>query len=93
LLFISGCDTVIGMNENLKKEFEFKKNQDKLVAEHGGKFVVISGGKVIGTYDSELEAYNETQKEHALGTFLIQHCVPGTEGYTKTFHSRVAFSS
>lgn len=81
------------MNENLKKEFEFfKKNQDKLVAEHSGKFVVISGETVVGAYDSELEAYHGAQKERALGTFIIQHCVPGTEEYTKTFHSRVAFS-
>lgn len=81
------------MNENLKKEFEFfKRNQDKLVTEHNGKYVVISGESVIGVYDSELEAYHETQKEHILGTFIIQHCIPGTEGYTKTFHSRVAFS-
>ena len=81
------------MNEDLKKEFEFfKQNQDKLVAEHEGKFVVISGEQVVGAYDSELDAYHEAQKSHPLGTFLIQHCIPGTEGYTKTFHSRVAFS-
>ena len=81
------------MDKDLKKEFEFfKKNQDKLVAEHDGKFVVISGEEVVGVYDSELEAYHDAQKEHVLGTFIIQHCIPGTEGYTKTFHSRVAFS-
>ncbi|MHB8860275.1 MAG: hypothetical protein ACYC48_00880 [Minisyncoccota bacterium] len=81
------------MNEDLKKDFEFfKMNQDKLVAEHEGKYVVISEESVVGVYDSELDAYHEAQKEHALGTFLIQHCVPGTEAYTQTFHSRVAFS-
>lgn len=81
------------MNESLKKEFEFfKRNQDALVAEHKGKYVVIAGEAVVGVYDSELEAYHETQKKYALGTFIIQRCVPGTEGYTKTFHSRVAFS-
>lgn len=81
------------MNESLKKEFEFfKRNQDTLVAEHEGKFVVISDEAVVGVYDSELEAYHETQKERPLGTFIIQHCMPGVEGYTKTFHSRVAFS-
>ncbi|MBI4088662.1 hypothetical protein HY415_01050 [Candidatus Kaiserbacteria bacterium] len=81
------------MNENLKKEFEFfKRNQDKLVAEHEGKYVVINSESVVGVYDSELEAYHEAQKGHTLGTFIIQHCVPGTEEYTKTFHSRVTFS-
>lgn len=81
------------MNENLKKDFEFfKQQQDALVAEHEGKYVVISGEVVVGVYDSELEAYHDTQKKHALGTFIIQHCVPGTEEYTQTFHSRVAFA-
>ncbi len=81
------------MNENLKKDFEFfKKNQDALVTEHEGKYVVINNETVVGVYNSELEAYHEAQKKYALGTFIIQHCVPGTEGYTKTFHSRVAFT-
>lgn len=75
----------------LKKEFEyFKKHQDELVAKYGGKFVVIADEQVLGSYDNELEAYQESQKSHPLGTFLIQRCTPGTEGYTQTFHSRVA---
>lgn len=78
----------------LQKEFEyFKKHQDELVTKYESRFVVISGEEVLGAYDSELEAYHETQKTHALGTFLIQRCVPGTEGYTQTFHSRVALPS
>ena len=82
------------MNENLAKELAFfEQNQDRLVAEHSGKYVVISGEDVVGVYDSEIEAYTEAQKTHALGTFIIQRCVPGTEAYTQTFHSRVAFST
>lgn len=75
----------------LKKEFEyFKQHQDELVEKYEGKFVVIADEKVLGTYGSEMEAYRESQKSHPLGTFLIQKCIPGTEGYTQTFHSRVA---
>ena len=77
----------------LEKEFEFyKENQEDLVKEYEGKFLAIVGQEVIGVYDTELEAYSETKKEHAAGTFLIQHCLPGEESFTETYHSRVAFS-
>ena len=75
---------------NLEKEFQYYlDHQKELVAKYGGKFVVIKGGAVIGAFDDELTALNETQKKHALGTFLVQKCEPGSESYTQTFHSRV----
>ena len=75
----------------LEKEFKYyKENQDKLVAQYNGKFVVIMGEEVIGVYATQLEAYNETIKIHARGTFLIQHCTAGSGGYTQTFHSRIS---
>ncbi len=74
----------------LKNEFNYYlENQNELLALYNGKFIVIKGEKVIGAYDSQGDAYNETVKHHPLGTFLIQHCLPGSEGYTQTFHSRV----
>lgn len=38
-------------------------------------------------------AVSETKKAHELGTFLVQKVAPGTEAYTQTFHSRVAFTN
>ena len=76
----------------LEQEFQYyKDHQDKLVGEYRDKFIVIKDQMVIGAYDSELEAYEVTKQTHALGTFLIQHCLPGIESYTQTFHSRVVF--
>jgi len=76
----------------LKKELQYYiDHQDELVKKYNGKFIVIKNQKVIGIYDSETDAYFTTQKEHELGTFLIQHCTPGKESYTQTFHSRVYF--
>ena len=76
----------------LEKEFKYYlDNQDELVKKYEGKFVVIKDCKVIGEYDDELQAIEETQKEHELGTFLVQKCEPGSESYTQTFHSRVSF--
>lgn len=77
----------------LEKEFEYyKAHQAELVGQYNGKFIVITGEKVVGAYDTELEAYTEAKKACQVGTFLIQHCIPGKASYTKTFHSRVAFS-
>ncbi len=76
---------------NLEKEFKyFIKHQTELVKKYRGKFVVIKDEKVIGAYDSEINAYTESQKKETLGTFLIQECKPGETSYSQTYHSRVA---
>lgn len=77
--------------EQLKKEFEYYlEHQDELVEKYQGKFIVIKDNAVIGQYESELEAVEETSKQHEMGTFLVQKCEPGSESYSYTFHSRVS---
>lgn len=77
----------------LEKEFKFYlDNQQKLVTQYKGKFVVIRDCQVIGVFNDEVEAVMETSKKFELGTFLVQKVEPGTESYTQTFHSRVAFA-
>ena len=79
------------MPDSLEKEFEwYLANQTKLVKQYDGKFVVIKGGKVIDSFDDEIEAIEKTSKGHDLGTFLVQQCTEGEEGHTQVFHSRVA---
>lgn len=81
------------MSEPLEKEFNYYlEHQDELLKKYNGKFIVIKGREVIGSYDSELDAINKTIEKHKLGTFLVQLCVPGNEGYTQAFHSRVMFA-
>ncbi len=76
----------------LEKEFNYYlQHQKELIEKYKGKFIVIKDDAVIGAYESELEAVKETLKQHELGTFLVQKCEPGSESYTYTFHSRVAF--
>lgn len=73
----------------LKKEFSYYlENQDKLLKEYSNKFIVIKDQSVKGAYNSHAEAYNAAIKQFEAGTFLIQHCMPGAESYTQTFHSR-----
>ena len=80
------------MAEQLKKEFEYYlEHQDELVKQYNGKFIVIKDCQVIDAYDSEIEAVEKTSAVYELGTFLVQKCEPGTESYTETYHSRVAF--
>ena len=77
----------------LEEEFNYYlRHQEELIRKYKGKFVVIKGDVVIGDYESELEAVEETSKQHELGTFLVQKCVPGSESYTHTYHSRVMFA-
>lgn len=74
----------------LEREFRyFLENLPELVAKYGGKVAVIKNERVIGVFDDELSAINETKKEHVPGTFLVQRVEPGEESYTQTFHSRV----
>ena len=81
------------MPNPLIQEFEFYlANQDRIVSEYNGKFVVIKNKEVIGAFDNELVAIAETQKSHELGTFLVQKVGPGNIGHTQTFHSRVVFN-
>lgn len=77
-------------NTNLDKEFRYYiKNQKTLVEQYRGKFIVIKDEQVKGVYNSEIEAYQGAQKEHQLGSFLIQKVEEGENSYSQTFYSLV----
>ena len=81
------------MGHDLTKEFQYYlDNQDEIVREYNGKFVVIKNCALIGAYDNELDALQKTKEEHQAGTFLVQRVSPGDTEYSQTFHSRVTFS-
>lgn len=81
------------MVNSLKKEFDYYlANQDELVKQYSGRFIVIKDQQVLGAYADQLIAVTETQKNgHKVGTFLIQKVESGSSAYSQTFHSRVAF--
>lgn len=77
----------------LDKEFAFYKlNQDELVKKYNGQFIAIIGENVVGSFPTFEEAVNVCQQKYELGTFLIQECLPGTDSYTQTFHTRAIFA-
>ncbi len=74
----------------LEEEFQYYLcHQDELVEKHEGQYVVVKDSQILGFYDSEVEAIENTQRDHKLGTFLVQRCEPGSQNYTEVFHSRV----
>ena len=76
----------------LKKEFEYYlAHQSELVKQYEGKFIVIKNGTVLGAYDDELAAVTTTQRDHKLGTFLVQKVTKGDSAYSQAFRSRVVF--
>lgn len=76
----------------LEKELQFfKEHQLELVKKYEGKFLVIKNQNVTGVFNTEIEAYNESQKKFELGTFLIQQCLPGKDSFSQTYHSRAVF--
>lgn len=80
------------MEKPLEMEFNYYlEHQDELVERYNGRILVIKNQRVIGDYDSEPEAIEETSKQEEMGTFLVQKCEPGTSAYTAIYHSRVAF--
>lgn len=64
----------------LNKEFQFYlDNQNELLKQYKGKFVVIVGQSVVGSYRTFKDAVVRSAKKYALGTFLVQECTEGDE--------------
>ncbi len=81
------------MERKLEKEFNFYlEHQEEFVKKYFDKYLVIRDSEIVGIYENEIEAYTESSKKYNLGTFLIQHCLPGENNYKQTFHSRVIFA-
>ena len=78
----------------LRKEFEwYLENQNELVIQYDGKYLVISGRKVLFASVDKNEAYNNGINGVGVGNFILQHCTAGEEAYTATFHThRVCFA-
>jgi hypothetical protein len=75
----------------LEKEYKyFETHRDEFIKKYKGKYIVIKSQEILGIYDSMANAIKETTKEHELGTFLVQQCVP-EEQNIQHFHTRVAF--
>jgi len=79
------------MVENLEQSFEwYKANLDKLAKEYSEKFIAIKGCKVIGSYDTMLDAIANTEKKGiARGTYIVQKASTDPSAYTMTYYNNL----
>jgi hypothetical protein len=70
----------------------FINNLATLYKEYGHRFLVIKNERIIGSYNSFDDAFAETVRTEALGTFLIQECVSDPGELVKTFQGNVSFA-
>lgn len=78
----------------LESEFNyFKENHESLLQKYPNKFLVIKDKNVILVNDTFEGALSDALEIGLkIGSFLIQLCSEGKEGYSQTFHSRVIFA-
>lgn len=59
--------------EAIKKELEyFERVKDRLLQSHKGKFALIKGEALIGTFTTQEEAYKEGIRRFGKDAFLIK---------------------
>jgi len=59
---------------HLEKEQAFyEANRTDLRSKYAGKRIVIASNKVIGVYDSDREAMQETSKKIPRGSFMVKY--------------------
>lgn len=78
----------------LDKEFNFfMEHKQELASKYDGKYIVIVGDCIVGVYDTNEDAYEESLKNYKLGEFFIQECSSDASSYTMVFHSRVIYEN
>ena len=76
--------------ENLRKEYDwYIQNQDELLKKYEGFYLVINYKDVADFFQTFGEAYDYGVEKFGLGNFLIQHCVRGSEAYSRIISPRV----
>lgn len=70
----------------------YLKNQEKLVRQYNGKYIVITKDGVVGAFDTLSDGYDTAVVKYGNGNFMIQLCTEGEEAYSKKyFTTRVTF--
>ena len=56
-----------------KEQAFYEENRAELRSKYAGKRVVITSNKVLGVYDSDREAMQETVKALPRGSFMVKY--------------------
>jgi hypothetical protein len=80
VMLTATANNALPANHPLLKEYRwYQANQDELVKQYRGRYLVIFNQTVIGDYNSMGDAYRATIKTHPQDTFLVHLCVPESE--------------
>lgn len=79
--------------DRLRQQFQYyRDNRSDFVGEYDGRVIALKDNAVLGVYDDEFIAVAETEKEHELGTFIVQRVSSDEEANAVTFYTpRVSF--
>lgn len=76
------------LKKERKEDFNyFVKHCQELYNKYGHKFISIKNSKILGIFDTEIEAITECIKKYPLGTFIVQECNGNESGYTNYISS------
>jgi len=88
---LSANDLGGGMWGDLEKNFDYYlANLDDLAKKYDGKFIALKDCKVIGAYETMIEAVELSEKQgHELGTFIVQKASTDPSAYTATYFNNL----
>lgn len=70
----------------------YLENQDALVKQYEGKYIIITKDGVMGAFDTVRDGYDMALNRFGKGNFMLQLCTSGDKAYSQRFFtSRVAF--
>ena len=76
-----------GENERQKDFDYFVAHYNEFFEKYGHKVLAIKNQMILGIYDDEINAINETSKKYPLGSFIVQECNGDESGYTNYISS------
>lgn len=65
----------------------FLDNYNNFYKEYGHKFIAIKNKKILGIFDSEIEAIHKISRDYPIGSFIVQECNGNESGYTNYISS------
>lgn len=78
------------IQESFEQSFRYSlDHEDELMLKYKNKVVAIYLNRVLGVYESTLDAYLNVPKQHGVepGSFIIKTCSPQEPRYVKLYHS------
>ncbi len=61
--------------ENIEKQLRYyKENEESLLKEYEGTFIVVSGDLQVDAFSTMKEAYDFGCEQYGIGNFLLKEC-------------------